>query len=53
MFKKTFILVFGIVLAAQLTGCFFEDRDHRGYDHHEDHHEYHHDDAGVDVHLHG
>jgi hypothetical protein len=49
MFKRTLQALFGIALAVQLTGCFFEDRDHRDhYEHHDDHH-----DAGVDVHLHG
>jgi hypothetical protein len=47
MFKKTLQVLFGVVLTIQLTGCFFEDRDHRHYDHPE-----HHDDPVVDVHLH-
>jgi len=52
MFQNTIRILFGVVLAVQLTGCFFVDRDHRE---HRDHHEYHghdHDDAVVDVHLH-
>ena len=52
MFKRTLQIFLGVALAAQLTGCFFEDRDHRGHYDHPEHHEYHHD-AGVDVHLHG
>ena len=49
LFKGTLLIVVGIALAAQLTGCFFVDRDDR----HHEHHEYHHDsESGVDVHLH-
>jgi hypothetical protein len=50
MFKRSLLILFGVALSAQLTGCFFEERDHRDWDHHEHHHE-HHDDAGIDVHL--
>jgi len=50
MFKSALQILFVVALVVQLTGCFFEDRDHhRDYDHHE-----HHDrDSGVDVHFHG
>jgi len=48
MFKFAMLALLGVVLSVQLTGCFFQDRDHR--DHHDDHHDH---DAGVDVHLHG
>ena len=51
MFKRTLLVICGVALVVQLTGCFFGDRDHRGHYDHPEHHEDH--DAGVDVHLHG
>ncbi len=51
MFKRMLQIFFGVALVAQLTGCFFVDRDHdRGYGHREYHEDH---DSGVDVHLHG
>jgi len=57
MFKTTLQILLGIVLVAQLTGCFYHDEgwhhDHdRNYGH-QDHHEDHGHDPVVDVHLHG
>jgi hypothetical protein len=52
MFKRTIQILVGFAFAAQLTGCFFEDRDHRDHYDHPEHHEDHDHDAGVDVHLH-
>lgn len=53
MFKRTLQILLGLGLAVQLTGCFFEDRDHRDHYDHPEHHEDHDHDSGVDVHLHG
>ncbi len=53
MFKRMLQIFFGVALVAQLTGCFFVDREHhRDYDDRE-HHEGHDHDSGIDVHLHG
>jgi len=58
MIKRMLLILAGVGLAMQMTGCFFEGHDDRwhhdhdrDYDHH-DHYE-HHDDPGIDVHLHG
>jgi hypothetical protein len=49
MFKRALLILFGVVLVAQLTGCFFEDRDGHRW-HHERHHDH---DSGIDVRVHG
>jgi len=50
MSKRILLLVIGVGLTMQLTGCFFEGHDDRWH-HEHDHPEYH--DPGVDVRVHG
>jgi hypothetical protein len=53
MFKRTLQILFGVALVMQLSGCFFEDRDHHRDSDHSDHHDDRGHDSGIDVHLHG
>ena len=53
MLKSTLQILFVVAVVAQLSGCFFVDRDHRDRHDYREHHEDHYHDAGVDVHLHG
>ena len=52
MFKRTLQIFFGVVLAAQLTGCFYGGHDDRWHHDHDRGYDHPHD-AGVDVHVHG
>jgi len=54
MFKGTLLVILGVILAVQLTGCFYgghDDRWHHDHDRGYDHPEHH--DPGVDVNIHG